>query len=48
MTFLELYEEESKKEYFKNLSIFVNNEYKQYTVYPKKEYIFSALKRFLR
>lgn len=44
MTFLELYEEESKKEYFKNLSIFVNHEYNNYTVYPKKENIFSALK----
>lgn len=44
MTFLELYETEKQKEYFKKLAVFVNNEYKKYTIYPKKEEIFSALK----
>jgi len=44
MTFLELYEIEKNKDYFKNLARFINNEYTKYTVYPKKEEIFSALK----
>ena len=44
MTFLEIYEREKEKEYFKRLAEFVNYEYNHYTVYPKKENIFSALK----
>ena len=44
MTFLELYEKEKEKEYFKKLSEFVNLEYKHYTVYPRKDNIFAALK----
>ncbi len=44
MTFLELYEAEKEKEYFKKLAVFVNNEYKNYTIYPKKDEIFFALK----
>lgn len=44
MTFLELYNQEKEKEYFKRLAEFVNYEYKHYTVYPPKDSIFSALK----
>lgn len=44
MTFLELYEIEKNKDYFKNLARFINNEYANHTIYPKKEEIFSALK----
>lgn len=44
MTFLELYEIEKNKEYFKNLAKFINNEYANHIIYPKKEEIFSALK----
>lgn len=44
MTFLELYNQEKEKEYFKRLAEFVNYEYKHYAVYPPKDSIFSALK----
>ena len=36
--------DEMEKEYFKNLGIFVKNEYKNKTCYPAYEYIFNALK----
>ncbi len=37
-------DEEYKKDYFKNLGIFVKNEYKNKIIYPKYEDIFRALK----
>lgn len=37
-------EDEFKKEYFKNLGIFVKNEYKTKTVFPEYENIFNALR----
>ena len=42
--FKEIIEEESKKEYYKKLHEFVENEYKTKTIYPPKENIFFALK----
>ena len=36
--------DEFKKEYFKNLGIFVKNEYKTKTVFPAYENIFDALR----
>lgn len=44
MTFLEIYNREKEKDYFKKLASFVNYEYDHFTIYPKKENIFSALK----
>ncbi len=35
--------DEFKKEYFINLERMMEEEYKQYTIYPKREHIFSAL-----
>ena len=37
-------EEEFKKDYFEKLGIFVKNEYKNKTIYPKYENIFNALR----
>lgn len=42
--FKEIIEEESKKEYYKKLHEFVDNEYKTKTIYPPRENIFFALK----
>ena len=36
---------EFSKDYFKNLNNFLIEEYKNYTVYPKKEYIFAAINK---
>lgn len=36
--------EETQKDYFQNLRYTLAREYKQFTVFPPKEYIFSALK----
>lgn len=36
--------DEMKKEYFKNLGIFVKNEYKHKTIYPEYDNIFNALR----
>ena len=36
---------EFSKDYFKNLNIFLIEEYKNYTVYPKKEHIFAAINK---
>lgn len=40
----EVLESEFKKEYFRNLGIFVKNEYKNKTIYPKYNDIFNALR----
>lgn len=40
----EVLEPEFKKEYFRNLGIFVKNEYKNKTIYPKYSDIFNALR----
>ena len=37
--------EEANKEYYKNLSRFVNSEYRTTTVYPPKEEIMAALEK---
>ena len=42
--FKEIIEEENKKEYYKKLHEFVDNEYKTKTIYPPRENIFFALK----
>lgn len=42
MNWNELFEIESKKEYFKKLMDFIDNEYKTKTIYPKKEDIFKV------
>lgn len=42
MTFEELYLEESKHWYFQKLTKFVNQAYKEQSVYPKKEELFRA------
>ena len=42
--FKEIIEEESQKEYYKELHEFVDNEYKTKTIYPPRENIFFALK----
>ena len=45
MTYFEnLLNEERKKEYFKQLTIFVNREYRTKTVFPPKDKIFNSLK----
>ena len=36
---------EFSKDYFKNLNSFLIEEYKNYTVYPKKEHIFAAINK---
>ena len=36
---------EFSKDYFKNLNNFLIEEYKNYTVYPKKEHIFAAINK---
>ena len=36
--------DESKKEYFKKLSSYLDDEYKKYTIFPKKSDIFNAFK----
>lgn len=43
MNFKEIIEEESKKEYFKELQSFVNEEYKNKTVFPERKNIFVSL-----
>ena len=42
--FKEIIEEESKKDYYKKLHEFIDNEYKTKTIYPPRENIFFALK----
>ncbi len=42
--FEELLNEEKKKDYFKELTIFVNREYRTKTIFPAKENIFNSLK----
>lgn len=42
--FKEIIEEESKKEYYKNLHKFINDEYNNKIIFPPKENIFFALK----
>ncbi len=42
--FKEIIEEESKKDYYKQLHEFIENEYKTKTIFPPKENIFFALK----
>ena len=37
-------ESQFKKDYFKNLGIFVKNEYKTKTIYPEYKNIFNALR----
>lgn len=44
MTWYDFFEEEKKKEYYKDLMEFVNYEYKNFTCYPKYEDIFNAFK----
>ncbi|MBR1884507.1 MAG: uracil-DNA glycosylase [Clostridia bacterium] len=45
MTYFEnLLNEERKKEYFKQLTMFVNKEYRTKTVFPPKDKIFSSIK----
>lgn len=43
MNFKEIIEEESKKEYFKELQSFVDEEYKNKTVFPERKNIFASL-----
>ena len=43
-TWDKLLAEEVNKEYFKELINYVNNEYKQKTIYPKKTEVFNAFK----
>lgn len=43
MNFKEIIEEESKKEYFKDLQSFVDEEYKNKTVFPERKNIFASL-----
>lgn len=43
MNFKEIIEEESKKEYFKELQSFVDEEYKNKTVFPERENIYASL-----
>ena len=43
-TWDKLLAEEVNKEYFKELINYVNNEYKQKTIYPKKKEVFNAFK----
>lgn len=42
--FEEILNEERKKEYFKELTVFVNREYREKTIFPAKENIFNSLK----
>lgn len=42
--FEDLLNEERKKEYFKQLTIFINREYRTKTIFPPKEKIFNSLK----
>lgn len=44
MNFRELFLEEKEKEYFINLESFIDNEYKEKTIYPPKELIYNAFK----
>ncbi|RQD71889.1 MAG: uracil-DNA glycosylase [Tindallia sp. MSAO_Bac2] len=39
----DLLEDEFQKEYYKELRIFLKNEYRSHTVYPKPDHIFNAL-----
>ena len=41
----EILHSEFSKDYFKNLNNFLIEEYKNYTVYPKKEHIFAAINK---
>lgn len=43
MNFKEIIEEESKKEYFKELQSFVDEEYKNKTVFPERKNIYASL-----
>lgn len=43
MNFKEIIEEESKKEYFKELQSFVDKEYKNKTVFPERKNIYASL-----
>lgn len=43
MNFKEIIEEESKKEYFKELQSFVDNEYKNKTIFPERKNIYASL-----
>lgn len=43
MTWDDFFKEESNKEYYKNLIKFIDEEYQNKTIYPKKELIFNAL-----
>ena len=43
MNFKEIIEEESKKEYFKKLQSFVDEEYKNKTVFPERKNIYASL-----
>ena len=42
MTWKEIIKEEEQKEYYKSLIKFINDEYENKTIYPKKELIFNA------
>lgn len=42
-SYLEFIEQEKTKEYFKNLEIFLENEYREKTIFPLKEDIFNVL-----
>ena len=42
MTWNEIIKEEKQKEYYKSLIKFINDEYENKTIYPKKELIFNA------
>ena len=42
MTWKEIFKEEEQKEYYKSLIKFINDEYENKTIYPKKELIFNA------
>jgi uracil-DNA glycosylase len=44
MTWNEIIKEEEQKEYYKSLIKFINDEYENKTIYPKKELIFNAFK----
>ena len=44
MTWKEIIKEEKQKEYYKSLIKFINDEYENKTIYPKKELIFNAFK----
>lgn len=43
-TWKELLKEEYEKDYYKNLSTWVKEQYKEKNVFPKQENIFNALK----